>query len=200
MPRMSRDEVFQIIKNGLQNLEMEIDEAALERIWILSQGLPHYAHLLGLNASRTALQGLRSRVNNAILDEAIKRAIESAQQSVRTAWHNAIVSPRKHNLFADVLLSCALAKTDDLGSFAAPDVRIPMQVITGKPYEIPAFAQHLNEFSDMKRGTILLKLGATRRFRYRFNNPLMQPFVVLKGFADGKITSSMLAEIEVRQA
>jgi hypothetical protein len=67
-----------------------------------------------------------------------------------------------------------------------------MQMITGKPYEIPSFAQHLNEFSDPKRGNILKKIGASRRFRYRFSNPLMQPFVVMTGFADGKIPEGVL--------
>ena len=74
-----------------------------------------------------------------------------------------------------------------------------MQAITGKPYDIPTFAQHLNEFSDAKRGNILKKIGASRRFRYRFTSPLMPPFVIMRGFADGKVNSALLESIAANQ-
>jgi Cdc6-like AAA superfamily ATPase len=195
MPRMSKDEIKEIIVKGLSRLGMGAHVDALDRIVVLAQGLPHYAHLLGLHASRAALDGMSLHVDIPLLDIAIRKAIEAAQQSIRSAWHKAIVSARKDNLFADVMLSCALAKTDDMGTFAAQDVRTPMQIVTGKPYEIPTFAQHLNEFSDPKRGNILKKMGESRRFRYRFTNPLMPPFVIMRGFADGKVTSSLLKKI-----
>jgi Cdc6-like AAA superfamily ATPase len=199
MPRMSKDEIKEIV-NKMTNLGMTIEPEAVDRIAVLAQGLPHYAHLLSLHATRAALDGMSLHVNLAILDIAIRNAIEAAQQSIRSAWHQAIVSARKDNLFADVLLSCALARNDDMGTFAAQDVRAPMQVVTGKPYEIPAFAQHLNEFSDTKRGNILKKQGENRRFRYRFTNPLMPPFVIMKGFSDKKVTTEVLKQLADTQA
>jgi hypothetical protein len=195
MPRMSHEEIEEIVTNGLEGLGMTVEPDALYRIVVLSQGLPHYAHLLGLHASRTALRQGSLMVDGDTLFEAIKKAIEGAQQSVKSAVHKATVSPRKDNLFAFVLLSCALARCDEMGTFAALDVRLPMQTLTGKPYEIPSFAQHLNEFSEAQRGNILKKVGATRRFRYRFSNPLMQPFVLMSGFADGKITEEIFSRI-----
>jgi hypothetical protein len=189
---MSEDEIREIVRKGLSRLGVTIKPDALERIAVLAQGLPHYAHLLGLHASRAALDSLSLSVNVSIVDVATRQAIEGAQQSIRSAWHQAVISARKDSLFADVLLSCALAGTDDMGTFAAPDVRKPMQMVTGKPYDIPAFAQHLTEFSEVKRGNILKKVGETRRFRYRFSNPLMPPFVIMRGFADGKVTSGLL--------
>jgi len=195
MPRMSREEITDIITNGVSRLGMTIEAEALRRIAMLAQGLPHYAHLIGLHVCRTGLERLSLHVDQSTLDAAIQRAIEGAQQSIRNAWHKATISQRKDNLFADVLLSCALARTDDMGSFAAQDVRDPMQAVTGRPYDIPSFAQHLNEFSDPKRGNILKKLGASRRFRYRFTNPLMQPFVIMRGFADGKVGSQLLERL-----
>jgi hypothetical protein len=199
MPRMSRDEIKEIINKGLGRLGMTIEADALDRIVILAQGLPHYAHLIGLHSSRAALDKFSLHVDTPTLDIAISKAIESAQQSIRSAWHKAIVSARKDNLFGDVMLSCALARTDDMGTFAAQDVRTPMQMVTGRPYEIPTFAQHLNEFSEVKRGNILKKMGESRRFRYRFTNPLMPPFVIMRGFADGKVTSELLKQIAVTQ-
>jgi len=97
------------------------------------------------------------------------------------------MSPKKDNLFSDVLLSCAMAEPDELGYFAAADVREPMRTVTGKDYQIPSFSQHLKEFTEEKRGPILQKIGTPRRYRFRFINPLMQPYIIMKGVAGGKI-------------
>jgi hypothetical protein len=35
------------------------------------------------------------------------------------------------------------------------------------------------------RGPILEKLGSPKRYRYRFTNPLMKPFVLLNAYAAG---------------
>jgi Cdc6-like AAA superfamily ATPase len=199
MPRMSSDEIKQIITKGLVRLGMNIDSPTLDRIAVLAQGLPHYAHLLGLHAARVALDDVSLKVRINVLDEAVRRAIEGAQQSIRNAWHAATVSARKDSLFADVLLSCALAKTDDMGTFAAQDVRTPLNAVTLKSYNIPNFAQHLSEFSDVRRGNILQKMGVSRRFRYRFTNPLMPPFVIMKGFTDRKITGDVLRQLADEQ-
>jgi Cdc6-like AAA superfamily ATPase len=198
MPRMSPDEVKEIV-NNVSRLGMTIDPAALERIAILSQGLPHYAHLLSLHAVRVALDEESLTVNIDVLDAAVARAIEAAQQSIRNSWHAATMSARKDSLFADVLLSCALAETDDMGTFAAQDVRTPLRIVTQKEYEIPNFAQHLSEFSDAKRGNILKKFGESRRFRYRFTDPLMPPYVIMKGFTEKKITAQVLRELSEKQ-
>ena len=48
MQRMSLEELREIITKGLERLNMAIDENALKHISLVSQGLPHYTHLLGL--------------------------------------------------------------------------------------------------------------------------------------------------------
>ncbi len=195
MPRMSVPEIHQIIETGIGRLGMTIEDSALKRVSVLSQGLPHYAHLIGLYASRSALETLSAHITEDVIDLAIGKAIDAAQQSVRAAYHKAIRSPRKDNLFADVLLACALARTDELGEFAAQDVREPMRMITGRDYEIPSFAQHLNDFSEPKRGSILRKSGTKRKFRYKFTNPLMQPYVIMQGFASKRMTREIMGEM-----
>lgn len=187
MPRMSRNEIEEIITKGLRRLEIEIEVSAKESVVELSQGLPHYTHLLSLDASRNAIGRDSEKIESIDIEYAISRALHNAQHSIQSAYHLAVMSPRKDNLFADVLLSCALAPVDELGYFAAQDVRDPMRRITGKEYEIPSFSQHLNEFTEEKRGPIFQKIGTSRRYRFRFINPLMQPYVIMKGRADKKI-------------
>jgi len=59
MPRMTPQEIGTIIDSGLNRLGMTIDVSARERIVLLAQGLPHYAHLIGLHAARYALDRRR---------------------------------------------------------------------------------------------------------------------------------------------
>jgi Cdc6-like AAA superfamily ATPase len=196
MPRMSGDEIAKIIHTGLKELGMTIDHAAIGRISKLCQGLPHYAHLLGLHASRAAFDTQSMCVTTESVSVAIDQAIGGSQQSIRSDYEYAVRSPKKDNLFSDVLLACALAETTELGHFAAQDVREPLSTITGRRYEIPSFAQHLKEFCEAKRGRILEKSGIPRLYRYRFLNPLMQPFVIMRGLKSGRIDSSMLDQPE----
>jgi hypothetical protein len=89
------------------------------------------------------------------VDEAIQRALSEAQQSTKSTYHKAVMSQRKDNLYAQVLLSCALADTDEMGYFAPADLREPMARIMKRPYDIANYIQHLNAFSKEERGRVL---------------------------------------------
>jgi Cdc6-like AAA superfamily ATPase len=192
MPRMSRAELDEIVSKGLSQLKIDIDDDAKARISLLSQGLPHYTHLLGLYSAREAIEHKELRITLAHVETAIKKALGKAQQSALSEYRLATMSNRKESLYAQVLLACALARTDEVGYFAAADVRDPLRKLTGKAYDIPSFARHLNDFCEPSRGAVLQKTGASRRFRFRFSNPLMQPFVTMQGFAAGVLTKSMM--------
>lgn len=192
MPRMTVEELSEIIDKALEQLEMEIESASKVEIANLSQGLPHYTHLLGLHAAQRAIEQDRNRILPSDVKDAIDKAVESAQQSIISAYHSAISSP-KQTLYTEVLLACALANKDDLGYFAATDVRQPLSLIMGKPYDIPAFSRHLNKFCDAERGPVLQKTGAPRRWRFRFINPLMQPYVTMNGVTKGLVSRTMVS-------
>jgi hypothetical protein len=92
-----------------------------------------------------------------------------------------------------VLLACALAKKNDQQWFFARDVIDPVRLITGKNYLVPAFAKHLKAFCEESRGNILERKGPPRKVQYRFSKPLMGPYVLLRGLADGLITENQLS-------
>lgn len=196
MPRMSPGELREIIENGLSRVEMTIEKDALNYISMLSQGLPHYTHLLGLYSAREAIDLGELRIALSHVKAAITKAITKAQQTIMSAYHKATMSPRKENLFTQVLLACALADSDDLGYFAAADVRGPMSLIMGRSYDIPTFSRHLNDFCEETRGPVLQKTGYKHRFRFRFVNPLMQPFAIMQGLASGMIDRPTLQRLQ----
>jgi Cdc6-like AAA superfamily ATPase len=186
MPRMSRAELTGVVTTGMATAQMKIGKTAVDRIVVLSQGLPHYTHLLGQLAAQAALAEGRADVKVGDVDYAVGRAIEKAQQSIVGAYHESLQSTRK-SLYPQVLLACALAPSDEFGFFTAADIREPLSAITGKPCETGAFAGHLEELSTDRRGPVLQKRGTPRRFRFRFANPLLQPYVVMRGLSDGLI-------------
>ncbi len=191
---MSRVEIEQIVNNGLQNLELKITRDAIRKIVLLARGLPHYAHLLGLHSVRATADRGSDTVAVQDVDAAIRKALQNTQESTRTDYHRATLSARKNNLFKQVLAACAVSDVDDLGYFQASDIRQPMKLITGKNYDIPAFTHHLNAFCGDGRGRILQKTGIPRRYRFRFTNPLMQPFVIMQALADGMIQAELLED------
>jgi Cdc6-like AAA superfamily ATPase len=193
MPRMVKAELSEIVTRGLREASMAIDDDALDEIASLSHGFPHYTHLLGQLAAMTAAGENREFVSMSDVREAVGSAIERAQQSIRDAYLGATTSPRA-TLFPQVVLACALTKGDDFGFFAAADLREPMSGIMGRRIEIPTFQKHLRDLSDPKRGSLLQKRGRPRRLRYRFTNPLMQPYVILRGIAEGTIDRSAIPD------
>lgn len=194
MERMKPHEIRAIVSLGLKQLGMTMEPAAENRIALLARGLPYYAHLLGLNSARTALREHSLHISAAYVERAIEDALEDAQQLIKNAYHKATSSPRKEHLFDDVLLACALAPVDDMGTFGAKDVRGPMKMITGQEYEIPSFAKHLSDFSSDVRGNVLHRTGVSHRYRYRFVDSLLQPYVIMRGVAQKRIPEQYLSE------
>ena len=192
MPRMTPDELTAIVDTGLQKVEMAMDETTQWYIPAVSQGYPHYTHLLTLHAARRTLADNREVVTRDDIDAAIDESLAMTERSIRDRYSAAVYSANPAALYAPVLLACAIAQTDDLGYFNAQAVREPLSRIMNRNYNIPAFARHLDAFCEESRGPALLKEGQSRRYQYRFAIPLMRPFVLLRGIADGRISADAL--------
>lgn len=180
MPRMSDEEMRDLVVTRLKSLNMTISGDALWRIIFVSKGLPFYGHLLGLYSATTAVQRRSLRIEDRDVIEGLQGAIKEVDQKIREEYVQATYSERQKNIFREVLLACALAERDDLGRFNAKSVADRLSVITGDQYAVPAFAYHLDEFCQDNRGKILDKIGRRRQFSFRFRDSLMEAFVVLK--------------------
>ncbi len=184
MPNMSDEELAEIVVKGLTACEMTFEPAFAAAVVTLARGLPNYVHLITQNAARVAVDDERVHVLLSDVEPAITRSVESIQQAVLDTYHRATSSNRE-TLYKEVLLACALARRDEKGTFGAADVREELSRITGKYRDLPAFAQHLNDFSGSDhRGGVLEKLGGAYRSRYRFTDPLLQPYVLMRARID----------------
>jgi Cdc6-like AAA superfamily ATPase len=81
MPRMSDDEIAEIVTRGLEAARVSVDQDALDRIVETAEGLPHYAHLFGQLAGRIALEDLRTEVRLRDVEEAIAETAERRERA-----------------------------------------------------------------------------------------------------------------------
>ncbi len=195
IPRMSQSELIEIVDKRLKEVGMDIESDAKEYVAQLCQGLPHYAHVLGQISALTALHNQRLTVSRDDVEAAISEALQRVQASISSLYHTAISSTRKENLYRQVLLACALADVDNLSFFPPSNVRGPMSQIMRKPYGIAAFSRHLHALCERERGEVLQKRGSPRKFLFRFRDPLMQPYVVMRGLTDGMIAEDLLRQL-----
>ena len=184
---MTVEELSEIIQKGFERAGLACEKGLERRIAHLSQGYPHYTHLLGLWAGRRAIEAGRLEVVAADLDRAIPDALENASGSVRLEYAKAVASGRKDTLYKQVLLACALAPKDTLGRFAAIDVRGHLREITGHDYDTGAYQGHLAKFCEAPRGPVLRRTGTRRNYRWQFVNPQLIPYVHLRGIEDGHL-------------
>lgn len=192
MPRMSNDELTEILDKGLRELNMSILPEPKEKIIGLSQGLPYVTHSLSLTATKAALEGHSMEIKQEHLDSGIKASLTDWQQSIKSSYYDATKSNRR-NIYREVVLACALAETDELGYFYAAQVREPLNhIVPDKSYDIPSYAPHLKKLSEEERGNLLERVGEKKRIRYRFKSPLMRPYIVMRGIADDFIDRGTL--------
>ena len=187
MPRMSSHELIELMNKALSELKMTMPENEKHLIAKLAQGLPHYVHLICFHMAQFAVMDGRTDITSSDREKGIAESVKHVQHSVASVHHKATLTARRDTIYKEVLLACALSETDDKGYFSAGSVREPLTRITGRRYEIPAFARHLNEFSTDSRGQILQKIGVSRRNRYRFTSPLMRPYLILSGLTTNMI-------------
>lgn len=195
MPRMTAEELFEVLDKRLKQLGYTITGDAKWKIINLAKGLPAYVHALGKFACLgTLVPGGRLHIEERHVDSAIDGLIASSDQTFKDAYEAATRSAQPDNLLKHVLTACALAKVDESGYFRPTAIKEPLSGILGRQVEIANFQNHLKAFIDPKRKEILQRDGEPRAYRFRFRQPAMQPFVLMKGITENIIS------IDVKQA
>ena len=181
-------ELAQIIQKGMQNAGMTFDDGLDYQIAQLSQGYPHYTHLLGQWAGRQAVHRNSQHVTSNDLREAIPLAIDSAAGGIRVEYDKATDSTQPNNLFKEVLLACALADKDTRGRFALAALQEPLQkILYPRSIARSSYQRHLALFCEPEHGPVLIKTGRRKNYRWHFANPQLVPFVRLQGINEGMI-------------
>lgn len=187
LPRMTEDELREIILKGIEKIGMHVSENIIEKIIKLSKQFPHYTHLLSKHTFSHAIRAGRNQVIPADLEKAVSDAVDGAHESTRAAYHKATMDSRPGTLFTTVLLACALVEEDEHGTFRATELEKPLKEITKRDIGVGTFQYHIDLFCKNTSGHILQKLGSKNQHRYRFKNPLMKPYILLKAYGEKQI-------------
>jgi Cdc6-like AAA superfamily ATPase len=196
--RMSDDELKEIIYKRLSRTVMKFTGDAIWTIITLSRGLPFFTQMLSKHAAIHAIERRKLEVTNSDIEASMDMFIRDAEVSFKESYRRATRS-NQDNFFQQSLLACALAKTDDHGFFTANDVVEPYSAIIGERKRHAHFEKHLRRFSSDDGGNILIKRGGERQLTFRFADPMMQPYVIIRGIQTGMIDDKAKAILLQRQ-
>jgi Cdc6-like AAA superfamily ATPase len=200
MPRMNEKELEEILANAEKVLNVTFEDAARAQIVRMSQGLPHFTHLIGLHAVRAAAARWSRSVSLDDVKKAFSDAVSQSDQTVANAYSTATHSAQPGAKYTQVLLAAAIAaytNGDALGYFQPSHLVAPMTTILGRPEEIAGFNQHLSQFAEPKRGSVLHREGGPRAYRFRFAQPLLPPYVIMRSIRDGIVTTEVVNQMLV---
>lgn len=158
MPRMTTAELGELVESGLRECGFTIgDDQVVRRLTSLCVGMPYYGHLLAQNIGFAAADKHTEVVTSDLVKEGVARAIDNVQLSVSRAFGQAVDLAS-----IDFLIGLASTGTDEYGYFQPNIVDSDQDTIdTLCAYKVLA----------QENG----------RWRYRFCDPLLPPFVILKG-------------------
>jgi hypothetical protein len=118
--------------------------------------------------------------------------VADSDTELSQAYYEATKSPRKDALHPTILAACAIAAPDEFGYFRPSAIQGPLNRILKKKCQPSTYNDHLREFTEDERGGILERSGHARSWRYRFRNPMIQPFVLMKSYAMGLLTLDLI--------
>ena len=190
--RMSASELKEIIQKRISRTVMEFSTDAILTIVSLSRGLPYFTQTLSKHAALHAIADRRLEILNDDVEASMEKFIEDAEKGFQESYRTATRS-NQVNFFEESLLACALAKTDDEGFFTANDVVEPYSAILKEKKRIAHFDKHLRRFSSDEGGNILIKRGGDRQQTFRFADPMMQPYVIIRGIQSRMIDDAAKA-------
>ena len=185
MPRMSSHEMQVLIESRMSKLGLKITGDAKWKIINLSKGLPAFGHGLGKGSVLSAIDTKKTQVIEYNVGHSIESILGGSQNTLKSDYEQAIRSNQERARFRQILTACALADTDESGYFTPKQVQAPLSSILRKSIGIDGFNPNLKELASAKRGKVLQQIGSERIYRYRFANPAMQPYVIMKGIQDG---------------
>ncbi|HTR97044.1 MAG TPA: AAA family ATPase [Candidatus Acidoferrales bacterium] len=184
VPRMTSDETIELVLRGLRLLGRPADDLVVERIATFANGLPQAAQAL---ARATAIAAADSPTLGAMhLGDAVVALLDEAPADVASAYDQATVRARR-GIYPEILLACALAPRGEMGAFAVRDVCDTLTSIVRR--EVRGLTNQVSALTEEGRGSVLEKRGAASRATYRFVDPRLEGYILLRGLEQGWTTN-----------
>jgi hypothetical protein len=180
VPRLSDEQIGDIIVTGMAALNLTIDDDAMEQIVDFSANFPYYTHLLCEGAVWSLINGQEKgrkstwNINGEEIKDSVDFAIRNAERSISKAYEDGIRNINETQRFKHVLYAIATWPEEP-----APYKEIALWV--GK-VEHTATAPNVSyHLATLEQVGILEKTAAGL---YRFRNPFLKAYVILRARSD----------------
>jgi Cdc6-like AAA superfamily ATPase len=196
LPRMSSSELEEILDNGFGHLKLSVSLEIKSRIVNLSHGFPHYTHALGRYSALQAIEVDADEVTEEHFSSAIRLAIEDTYQTIKDAYLRGALNRAQGNAMRYFLVAAAVAQEDRYGSFEARELLEPLRVIrTPLLIRLLPLKYYLGKLTSPDTGGVLETVGRPHNLRYRFRNPLLQPYIIMTAYRRGLIEDDHLKRL-----
>jgi Cdc6-like AAA superfamily ATPase len=185
VPKMTREELDEIVRNGERTLSISFEGFCRDRILQFSDGFPYYTHLFALHASTRAVDEGRTHVTIDDFDHALEEIVADCSLSLKKAYNRAVETSGDLQMRKSVME--ALASVNDT---EVPFKRIReafMDLHPGKYKD----AKELNFLSTAMKPlkedyNILIdkNLPRSKNNAWSFANPLMRAYVNLRALQE----------------
>ncbi len=175
LERMNDSEIKQILVNGMTQLEIEVSEQVGKIVVDISNGYPHFTHLIGLKCAEEAVTNNIRKITKPTLISALDKAVNDAEGTMKRLYDNATQKPSssKSKKIELILKACSASVHDD---FRLCDISERLKEY-GQDLPNATISRYMREFTDSNGESILrrIKVGV-----YRFNDPRMQSYIKMR--------------------
>ncbi len=181
--RMSNEEVQEIFAGGFDALSITLPNSLRLKLASISDGFPHYAHLLGLNLVFSTLERLVSDPGGhplaVITDDylpAIRKSVDESIRSLEESYRRGTetLSGKKTDLYKWILEAIAVQAEVEVENGTILQY---VSKISGYPMKSQAISPHLGKLVNLeKRGV----LDRPRTGIYKFRDPMLRAFIRMK--------------------
>lgn len=174
LERMKSDELALIVREGATKIRLQFDDEVIDAIVRLSAGYPHFTHLLALKCAEDAVAEKRNRVHLNDLQNAMRKAVEDAEGSLRRAYDDAARSSGTE-MYTVILLAAAKAASK-LGrtEFNSEALRREITAATGVAITQNSLNNYLRRLVSDTNESVLRRVS---KGVYCFVDPRMPSFI-----------------------
>ena len=176
--------LWTIVSQAAQEIEYEIENNFLQRIALISDGFPHYVHLLGQCIFWDLFDQKRNKLSPEIFSAAVRAAIEKSEVSIKSDYQRATEKTRNTVQFE--LSLWALADTSETRRQVSSIYSDSLLPIVKKKPEIEMNRDLLNrrllDLRGDRHGNVVTGHGAGW---FSFTQNVFRGFVRMKAFESG---------------
>lgn len=93
------------------------------------------------------------------------------------------------------MLAAAVAPEDEYGAFYPDDLAEPLTNIRGKFFPWMPIRWYVKKLASAEGADVLQPIGRPKNRRYRFRNPLMKPYIIMRAYRDEIIGEDALEKL-----